>query len=71
MAAAEEIIVFDNLVRPTNDLVGDYRAISAKAPEPFVASNAPGMPADIGEDLASVGKIASHSARVFREVFSA
>ena len=38
-AEDSKVIVFDNLVRPT-DVIGEFKSVEAKVPAPFSAQNA-------------------------------
>ena len=65
---SEQIIIFDNLVRAT-DVVGQYKVIEAKASDPFVSPNAPGLPASVAS-LDGVSSLAVESARSFSKAFA-
>jgi len=65
---SEQIITFDNLVRAT-DVIGEYKVIEAKASEPFVSPNAPGLPVSVGS-LKDVSRLATGSAERFAQAFS-
>jgi len=65
---SEQIIIFDNLVRAT-DVVGKYKVIEAKASDPFVSPNAPGLPANVAS-LDGVSRLAVESARNFSKAFA-
>jgi len=62
------IIVFDNLVRPS-DIVGSYESITGKAPSSFVSSNAAGMPPSV-DSLSAISVLASNSAQNIKLAFA-
>ena len=59
-AKESRVIVFDNLVRPT-DVIGEFQSVKAKVPAPFAAKNASACLADYDsyEEIAVAGAISA------------
>ena len=67
----QDVIVFENLRRPSGDIAGDYAAVKAKSfqpTEPFMCSNAPGC-TRVVESLDEIGKLASVSGGKIKAAF--
>ena len=60
-AKDSQVIVFDNLVRPT-DVIGEFKSVKAKVPAPFAAQNASACLADYDgyEAIADAGALSAH-----------
>jgi len=60
-AKDSQVIVFDNLVRPT-DVIGEFKSVEAKVPAPFSAQNASACLADYGsyDAIAAAGERSAH-----------
>jgi len=68
----QDVIVFENLRRPSDDIVGDYTSVKARVipvAEPFVRSNAAGT-TRIVESLTEVGELARQSGLKIKAVFA-
>jgi len=65
MRIEDQSVIFDNLVRPSEDLVGDTKPVRAKVPE-FSAPNAKGMLREVA-DFQEVGKIGLATGQSFRQ----
>ncbi|MCG8007974.1 MAG: hypothetical protein N0C81_10055 [Candidatus Thiodiazotropha lotti] len=63
-----EVIVFDNLVRPT-DVAGQLAQVSALIPESFAHRNAAGKTREV-DDIEELKLCASNSGARLKEAFS-
>ena len=63
-----DLIVFDNLVRPSEEIVGATRPVQAKVPT-FSAANAKGDLREV-KDFQDVGAIAHEAGKIFGSVFT-
>ncbi len=67
----QDVIVFENLCRPSSDVAGNYISVKAKAVqpvEPFKCSNAAGY-TRVVESLDEIGVLASTSGRKIKAAF--
>jgi hypothetical protein len=66
----QDVIVFDNLFRPTGNVVGELQPVKAVRPttEPFVSPNAAGDIREVNE-LDDIKKCASHSGTNLKAAF--
>lgn len=63
-----EVIVFDNLVRPT-EVAGQMASVSALIPESFAHRNAAGKTREV-DSIDEIKECAAHAGARFREAFS-
>lgn len=68
MKIEKGVIIFENLVRPSSETVGEKAPIKAKS-RPFVASNAKGSARKV-EDLHEVQSIGKQSADQLKALFA-
>ncbi len=68
MEIKDDLIVFNNLVRPSDDIVGETRPVKAKVPK-FSAPNAEGNLRAV-KDFREVGTIAREAGEKFSSVFA-
>jgi hypothetical protein len=67
----QEVIVFNNLRRPSGDIAGNTAPVKAKAFQPtesFVCSNAPGC-TRVVDSLDEIGELANSAGSKFRASF--
>jgi len=63
-----DLVIFDNLVRPSEELVGETKPVRARVPR-FTAPNAKGELREVA-NFEEVGQIAKAAGKSFRRAFS-